>query len=212
MTRFDRQRCDPPAGQGVIAVAVAHGDPYVAAGISALLRSGTDFNVRSGPPDGQAVDVIVTDHGGGIAAMSSWQRRVDPPPVLVVTDQETGWQIRRALGAGVHGYLLQDCSRHELLSAVRCVAGGGKYVGGLVAERLLDSLGHVAPTGRELQVLQLMARGLRNREIGAALGIGEGTVKSHVKALLGKLDAATRTAAIGEAQRRGLVAAEAPCR
>lgn len=68
------------------------------------------------------------------------------------------------------GYLLQDCSRHELVSAVRCVAGGGRYVGALVAERLLDSLGHVAPTGRELQVLQLMARGLRNREIGAALG------------------------------------------
>src|SRR5690348_7946602 len=102
-----------------IHVAVAHRDPYVAAGIASLLRSRAGFVVQSGLTDvdgGGAVDVLVTDYATGVHKTAN----VPPGPggsapgsFLVVTDQSTGWQIRRAVDAGVRGYLLHDCSAEE---------------------------------------------------------------------------------------------------
>lgn len=200
-----------------IHVAVAHRDPYVAAGIASLLRSRADFVVQSGLPDldggGDAVDVLVTDYATGV------HRATNVPPgrggsgprsFLVVTDQSTGWQIRRAVDAGVRGYLLHDCSVEELSDAVRCVAGGRRYLSCQVADQLLDNFSSAAPTAREFEVLHLMAQGLANKDIGRRLSIGEGTVKTHVKAILRKLQKPTRIAAIGEAFRRGLLLEASP--
>lgn len=200
-----------------IHVAVAHRDPYVAAGIASLLRSRADFVVQSGLPDldggGDAVDVLVTDYATGV------HRATNIPPgrggfgprlFLVVTDQSTGWQIRRAVDAGVRGYLLHDCSVEELSDAVRCVAGGRRYLSCPVADQLLDNFSSAAPTAREFEVLHLMAQGLANKDIGRRLSIGEGTVKTHVKAILRKLQKPTRIAAIGEAFRRGLLLEASP--
>ena len=199
-----------------IHVAVAHRDPYVAAGIASLLRSRADFVVQSGLSDlggGDAVDVLVTDYATGV------HRATNVPPgrggsgprsFLVVTDQSTGWQIRRAVDAGVRGYLLHDCSVEELSDAVRCVAGGRRYLSCPVADQLLDNFSSAAPTAREFEVLHLMAQGLANKDIGRRLSIGEGTVKTHVKAILRKLQKPTRIAAIGEAFRRGLLLEASP--
>ena len=200
-----------------IHVAVAHRDPYVAAGIASLLRSRADFVVQSDLPDldggDDAVDVLVTDYATGV------HRATNVPPsrggsgprsFLVVTDQSTGWQIRRAVDAGVRGYLLHDCSVEELSDAVRCVAGGRRYLSCPVADQLLDNFSSAAPTAREFEVLQLMAQGLANKDIGRRLSIGEGTVKTHVKAILRKLQKPTRIAAIGEAFRRGLLLEASP--
>ncbi|AGU53429.1 transcriptional regulator, LuxR family [Variovorax paradoxus B4] len=195
-----------------IHVAVAHRDPYVAAGIASLLRSRADFVVQSGLADidggDDTVDVLVTDYATGV------HKATNVPPgrggsasrsFLVVTDQSTGWQIRRAVDAGVRGYLLHDCSAEELSDAVRCVAEGRRYLSCPVADQLLDNLSSAVPTARELEVLQLMAEGLANKDIGRRLDIGEGTVKVHVKAILRKLRKPTRVAAISEAFRRGLL-------
>lgn len=105
----------------------------------------------------------------------------------------------------MRGYLLHDCSTEELSNAVRCVAEGRRYLSCAVADQLLDNLAAAAPTVRELEVLQLIAHGLANKDIGRRLGIGEGTVKTHVKALLRKLGEPSRTAVIAEAFRRGLL-------
>lgn len=193
-----------------INVAVTHQDPYVAAGIAALLRSRAEFVVQAGGPEDSAADVLVTDYATGLrrATETLRHRRGAVTSSLIVTDQNTGWQIRRAVDAGIRGYVLHDCSANELSEAVRCVAEGRRYLSDSVAEQLLDSLTFAVPTARELEVLQLIARGLSNKEIGRHLGIGEGTVKNHVKALLGKLGEPTRTAAIAEARRRGLLSDE----
>jgi DNA-binding NarL/FixJ family response regulator len=200
-----------------IHVAVAHRDPYVAAGIASLLRSRADFVVQSGLPDadgdGDTVDVLVTDYATGVRRATnvpSDRDRSTPKSFLVVTDQSTGWQIRRAVDAGVRGYLLHDCSAEELSDAVRCVAEGRRYLSCPVADQLLENFSAAAPTTRELEVLQLMAQGLVNKDIGRRLGIGEGTVKTHVKAILRKLQKPTRIAAIGEAFRRGLLLEASP--
>ncbi|HWT20180.1 MAG TPA: response regulator transcription factor [Variovorax sp.] len=195
-----------------IQVLVAHRDLYVAAGIASLLRSRADLIVRTGSADvdgdDDTVDVFVTDYATGL------HRAAHPAPshagpssgaLLVVTDQHTGWQIRRAVGAGVRGYLLHDCSTEELSDAVRCLAEGRRYLSCAVADQLLDNLTAAVPTVRELEVLQLIAHGLPNKDIGRRLGIGEGTVKTHVKALLRKLGESSRTAVIAEAFRRGLL-------
>lgn len=200
-----------------IHVAVVHRDPYVAAGIASLLRSRTDFVVRSDPAaaDGEnhTVDVLVADYATGVrkaANVACDRGAAAPRSLLVVTDQSTGWQIRRAVDAGVRGYLLHDCSAEELSAAVRCIAEGRRYLSGVVADQLLDNFSAAAPTARELEVLQLMAEGLGNKDIGRRLGIGEGTVKTHVKAILRKLREPTRTAAIGAAFRLGLLVEASP--
>jgi DNA-binding NarL/FixJ family response regulator len=191
-----------------ISVAVTHPASYLAAGIAALLGASSDFAVNLQPIRVGPADVVVTDYAAG----------VEPPPVeayrperkisrrIVVTDRSSAWQIRRAIDAGVRGYLLEDCTSSELSAAVRCVAVGGTYLPIQVAEQLAESLTYEIPTARELVVLELMSQGLSNKSIGRRLGIGEGTVKSHVKALFEKLCVDSRTAAIAEAQRRGVLA------
>lgn len=103
-----------------IHVAVAHRDPYVAAGIASLLRSRVDFVVRTGTTDidggDDTIDVFVTDYATGL-------RKAAPAALLVVTDQRAGWQIRRAVDAGVRGYLLHDCTTARSKSCrTRCSA------------------------------------------------------------------------------------------
>jgi DNA-binding NarL/FixJ family response regulator len=191
-----------------ISVVVAHEDPYLAAGISALLRASPDFVVVAGRPDDLPADVLVADYSAGTgrnAARTTRGIRVKLPAAVVITDKCTSSQIRQAVDAGVRGYLLQGCSADELSSAVRSVAEGGRYLPIPVAQKLADSLSYCAPTHRELDVLKLTAKGLCNKEIGLQLGVGEGTVKTHMKALFEKLDAASRTAAVAEAMRRGIL-------
>ncbi|RYE45597.1 MAG: response regulator transcription factor [Hyphomicrobiales bacterium] len=201
-----------PTQAGKIRVAVSHRDPYLAAGIASLLRSRADFLVRSCAHDDEAcedlIDVLVTDYASGVrkATNTTARRRgATSCSLVVVTDQSTGWQIRRAVYAGVRGYLLHDCTAEELAEATRCVAQGRSYLSFAVADQLVDTLTAAVPTARELEVLQLIAHGLANKDIGRRLGIGEGTVKTHVKALLRKLGESTRTAVIAEAFRRGLI-------
>ena len=202
-----------PAHALRINVSIAHHDPYVATGIAALLRSSTDFTVQ--PESLGEVDVVVTDYSTGMlraAATATAPRRGagKVASLLIVSEQDRGWQIRRAVDAGVRGYLLQDCSANELADAVRCVAGGRRYLSRSAADRVLDTLVQSVPTAREFEVLQHMACGLGNKNIGRLLGISEGTVKTHVKTILAKLGEQTRTGAITEAIRRGLLDARHP--
>ena len=126
-------RCRP------IQVAIAHRDPHAAAGIASLLRSRADFVVRSGmPADGDA-DELVADYATAMheamradVALSAVTAVTAVPDVraasagcLVVTDQDSGWQMRRAVDAGVRGYLLQDCSSGELADAVCSLRSAG---------------------------------------------------------------------------------------
>ncbi|NPC57882.1 response regulator transcription factor [Caenimonas soli] len=204
-----------------IKVLVLHRDALISAGVASALGKHPDLVVRE--PDAlQAVDaparalqhermdVIVADYDTALEIMSKERlepapRGATPPNVLIVTRCETQWQIRHALEQGVRGYLLLGCSRHELAEAVRGLHRGERYLGAVVAQRIAESLACEMPTGRELDVLRLLARGHGNKAIALKLNIAVGTVKSHVKAILQKLDAATRTEAAAVADRRGLL-------
>lgn len=194
-----------------INVGIAHNDPYIAAGIAELLGTSTDFGLRTECLD--EVDVLITDYSSGMlraAAPAARRGTGIATSLLVVSEQDRGWQIRRAVDAGVRGYLLQDCSGNELREAVRSLAHGRRYLSRSAADRLLDTLVQAVPTARELEVLQHMACGLGNKNIGRVLGIAEGTVKTHVKMILSKLGEQTRTGAINEAIQRGLLDGRQP--
>jgi len=129
--------------------------------------------------------------------------------VLVVTPHGREHEVRLALDSGVHGYLLLGCPVDELAAGVRMLGQGRRYLGMEVSQRMADSLTREALTARETEVLRLLARGLCNKSIAARLTIGVGTVKAHVRGIMGKLDASSRTQVVSIAAQRGLVDDEA---
>jgi DNA-binding NarL/FixJ family response regulator len=127
------------------------------------------------------------------------------PQVIVLTSYEGDADINRAFAAGARGYVVKGTGRDELLAAIRTVHAGRRHIPGSVAEKIAEHLGSEKLTGRELQVLAEIAAGKRNKEIGAALGIAEDTVKMHVKNILEKLEVNDRTEAVTVALRRGIL-------
>jgi DNA-binding NarL/FixJ family response regulator len=127
--------------------------------------------------------------------------------ILVMTSQDAGDQVKRALAAGASGYCLKDAPPEELLAAINAVASGGTYLGRGIDPATLtleeDSPGLIDLTERERDVLALIAEGLSNRSIGEALFISETTVKSHVARILSKLEVKSRTEAALVYKERG---------
>lgn len=133
-------------------------------------------------------------------------RQINPAArVLVLTTYDGDEYIHRAIEAGAAGYLLKNASREELLQAIRTVHAGRRYFPSQVASRLVEFGPRCDLTTREIEVLQLIANGLSNKEIGRDLGISEGTVKGHVSSILVKLGASDRTGALAAALKRGIV-------
>lgn len=202
-----------------IRVAVHYNDPLVAAGLAAVLRSHADFDVEDADasPVRQRPDalgprnVLVCDYDAGLAMAAA---RADllalrcgerAPAVLVVTQRETEWEIRRALESGVRGYIALGCAIAELVDAVRALSLGVRHLGSRPARLLADSIVREALTPREEDVLRLVVEGHGNKAIANALDIATGTVKTHLKSIFGKLEATSRTEAVTLAERRGLL-------
>jgi DNA-binding NarL/FixJ family response regulator len=125
--------------------------------------------------------------------------------VIVLSTYEGDDDIFRALEAGATSYLLKDTLAEDLVRVIREVFAGGRPLPALVAQRLADRMRHPDLTARELDVLRLIARGMRNKEIAAQLGIGEETTQGHVRNILSKLGLHDRTEAVAVAVRRGIV-------
>ena len=142
---------------------------------------------------------------GGVEAIASIRRESPAARIIVLTAFDGDEEIYRSLQAGAQGYLLKDMFFEELEDAIRTVHGGGRRIPGVVAERLAGRMSGSDLTGRELEVLELIVRGKSNKEIGAALGISEATVKSHINNILSKLGVADRTQAATTALQRGII-------
>lgn len=191
-------------------VHIMHTDAVITAGIHALLAECGEFHLtlQERQPHGQAhARVVIADYDSGItlARQLSPDRSGATPRVLILTQLDKEWQVRTAMDSGVHGYLLQDCSADELVRAVRQLGQGMRYLAEGVTRCVADSLSRESLTGRETDVLLLLARGCCNKSIARELGIGVGTVKAHVKGLMSKLDATARTHAVVVAAQRGLI-------
>jgi DNA-binding NarL/FixJ family response regulator len=190
------------------AVHIMHADPIMTVGIHAVLadQPGLRVTTHLRQPEAQRVArVLVTDYDNGVALARQAGAASQMPGVLVVTQFDKEWEVRLAMDAGVAGYLPQSCGPDELAHAVDLLVRGQRYLSESMTRSVADSLTREALTGRETDVLQLLAQGCCNKSIARKLGIGVGTVKTHVKGVMSKLDATARTHAVVVATQRGLI-------
>jgi DNA-binding NarL/FixJ family response regulator len=142
---------------------------------------------------------------GGVDAIAAITAESPDARIIALTTWDGDADIHRALEAGARGYLLKDVVSEEVASAIRQVHAGGRAIPGDVAQRLAEFTPRIELTDRELEVLAEMARGLSNKQIGAALGRTEATIKVHVLHILQKLGASDRTEAVTIALQRGII-------
>lgn len=141
----------------------------------------------------------------GVDAIKAIRREDPQARIIVLTMYEGDEDIFRAHQAGATTYLLKDTLSSDLVRVVREVHAGQRPVLPEVQARLAERASMPTLTSREIEVLQLISQGLRNKEVGAMLGITEGTVQIHVKNIFSKLNVNDRTGAVQVAVRRGLI-------
>jgi DNA-binding NarL/FixJ family response regulator len=145
---------------------------------------------------------------GGVVATAQIKERIPDVHVLVLTTYDSSADILRAIEAGATGYLLKDAPREELFRAVRAAAQGKPLLAPEVAAHLMERVrwpSEETLSGRELEVLELVAQGKSNRDIAAELWISEATVKSHLLHVYDKLGATDRASAVAVAMKRGIL-------
>lgn len=141
----------------------------------------------------------------GVGALKEIRELDENARIVVLTTFDGDEDIYRAIKAGAKGYLLKDTAREALMECIRKVHGGETCIPADLAAKLADRVSGEALSAREIEVLQRIAAGKSNKEIGAELFISEGTVKTHVKSIFSKLDVVSRTEAVANGSRRGLI-------
>jgi DNA-binding NarL/FixJ family response regulator len=201
-----------------IRVILADDHPVVRDGLAAIINQQPDMEVVADAEDGEAAiaqydlhrpDVMVLDlrmpRRDGVAVVQEVLEKHPKARLLIMTTYDGDEDIFRSLSQGAKGYLLKDAPRQEILAAIRAVSHDQPYTSSSIAAKALQRMGRPSLTQRELDVLQQLALGRSNKDIGRRLEISEGTAKTHVKAILTKLDAISRTEAVAVAHKRGLV-------
>ena len=159
---------------------------------------------RQHQPDITLMDLRMPDMGG-VEAIRTIRAEFPSAKIIVLSTYQGDEDIFRALEAGAVTYLLKDTLADKMVGIIREVAGGGRPILPEVAQRMTKRMFQSALTNREIELLQLVARGMRNKEIAAELKISEETVQGHVKNILAKLSVHDRTEAVAVAIRRGIV-------
>jgi len=203
---------------GRIRVLVADDHPVVRAGLAAVIAQEADLALVAEAENGARAVALFREHQpdvvlmdlrmpviDGVEAIRTITAEFPTARILALTTYEGDGDIRRALEAGAQGYLLKDMLLTEVITAVRAVHRGERVIPTAVAVRLAEHPLGSDLTGREIEVLTLVARGLANKDVASVIGRADETVKVHLKNIFAKLSVTDRTEAVTVALARGLI-------
>ena len=201
-----------------IRILIADDHTVVREGLVSLVKRKSDMVIVAEARNGREVVDLWKEHRpdvslldlrmpelDGVSAIKEIRELDANAHIVVLTTYDGDEDIYRAIKAGAKAYLLKDTARDALVDCVRKVHAGETYLPAPLAAKLAERVSGAALSAREIEVLQRMAAGKSNKEIGAELFISEGTVKTHVKSIFTKLDVVSRTEALATATRRGLI-------
>ena len=201
-----------------IRILVAEANLVARVGVSTIVNMQPDMTVVAEASNGQQAVELFRKHRpdvtlldlrmpgmGGVEAAAAIRAEFPTARMIALTTYGGDEDIRRALAAGVLAYLTKDVLHDELLKAIRAVNEGQTYLPAAVAAALAAQLPRPDLSAREVQVLELIVRGLANKQIAYTLNIAEHTVKNHVKNILSKLGVQDRTQAATAAIQRGII-------
>jgi two-component system NarL family response regulator len=207
-----------PALVKQIRIVIADDHPVVREGLGALVSSQQDMKIVSEAANGRqavqqfllhAPDVLLLDlrmpEMNGMEAIHAIIEKAPKAKIIVLSTYDGDEDVYRALQAGAKAYLLKDSPRAELLESIRGVYSGQLSIPSAIGARLAASMQAPKLTKRETDIIKLLVDGKSNKEIGATLGVTEGTVKVHTGHVFKKLGAGGRTEAIRIALEHGIV-------
>lgn len=201
-----------------ITVMIVDDHPVVRDGLNAILSTEPDFQVAGEAGSGaEALDLIpklkpnvvimdlrLPDMPGSDVIRHICERGSEID-FIVLTSVAGDEDIYRALEAGARGYLFKDMARKDLIHSIRRVRAGERYLPAQVGSKLAETFPRNALSEREIEVLQYVAAGMRNKEIAYKLQVSENTINAHVKRVFEKLGVSDRTHAVTTALRRGII-------
>jgi two-component system, NarL family, response regulator len=201
-----------------IRILIVDDHPVVLAGLTSMLGTQAGIEVAGSASGGEEAlqmlqrtpaDLLLLDLRmpgmSGIDTLHALKRAKINIRVVVLTSFETDEDIYRAVQAGAQGYLLKDAPQADMIDAIRAVHSGKRYFPRHIAARLAERMMRTNLTPRELEVLNMLARGLTNKQIGHALEISDNTVRNHVNSIIEKLEVSDRTEAATTAIHRGII-------
>jgi two-component system, NarL family, response regulator len=203
-----------------IRILIVDDHPVVRAGLASMLGTQAGLKVIGLACSGEealtllqreSADVILLDLRmpgmDGIDLLHRLEQVPSAPRAIVLTSFETDEDIYRAINSGAQGYLLKNTSQDEMIEAITTVYAGKRYIPAHIAAHLAERMMRSNLTARELDVLEMLAKGLTNKEIGGMLKISDNTVRNHVISIIEKLEVSDRTEAATTAIQRGIISA-----
>jgi DNA-binding NarL/FixJ family response regulator len=202
-----------------IRILIVDDHPAIRKGLSATLESEPDMEIVGSAgtrqqafemwektrPDITLMDLSLERGGGGVEAIRQIRRQSASAKIIVFSALTADEDVYQALQSGAVTFLTKETPDQELVETIRDVHAGGRPIPPEIARKLADRLTQSPLTAREIEVLTLVAKGLRNKEIGATLAISEETVQGHMKHILSKMGVNDRTRAAVVAVQRGIV-------
>jgi len=141
----------------------------------------------------------------GISVLKALQKITDSPRVVVLTSYEQDEMVYQAVKSGAHGYLLKDATEEQLVSAIATVHAGKRYIPIEISARLAERMMRSDLTPRELQTLELLAKGSTNKQIATALNLSDYTIRHYVNNIMEKLKVSDRTEAVAMSIKSALL-------
>jgi|ERR1017187_2370276 DNA-binding NarL/FixJ family response regulator len=201
-----------------IRVLIVDDHPVVQAGLTSMLATHGEVEVIGSASSGEEAlamvkrdmpDILLLDLRmpgmNGIDTLCALKEMKASARVIVLTSFETDENIYRSIQAGAKGYLLKDTSQQQMLEAIATVHAGRRHIPNQIAARLAERMLRSSLTARELEILEMLVKGLTNKGIGGALSISENTVRNHVNSIMEKLEVSDRTEAVAVAIQQGII-------